>query len=89
MLATSIFFFSHNVFKRLFPPVRQKSSLCGNGITKQSRLLTTLRKKPFENIVGKGKKMLATKERSDYLSNLEFVVCEYFGFCPVQITVVW
>ena len=30
MLVTSIFFFSHNVFKRLFPPVRQKSSLCGN-----------------------------------------------------------
>ena len=32
MLVTSIFFFSHNVFKRLFPPVRQKSSLCGNSL---------------------------------------------------------
>ena len=29
MLVTSIFFFSHDVFKRPFPPVRQKSSLCG------------------------------------------------------------
>ena len=46
----------HNVFKRLFPPVRQKSSLCGNGLTfaTQSRLLPTLRKKPFEKFVGKG-----------------------------------
>ena len=26
------FFFSHNVFKRLFPPVRQKSSLCDKGL---------------------------------------------------------
>ena len=26
---TSIFFFSYNVFKRLFPPGRQKSSMCG------------------------------------------------------------
>ena len=33
MLVTSIFFFSHNVFKRLFPPVRQKSSLFGKGLT--------------------------------------------------------
>ena len=32
MLVTSIFFFSHNVFKRLFPPVCQKSSLCGKGL---------------------------------------------------------
>ena len=29
MLVTNIFFFSHNVFKRLFPPVHQKSSFCG------------------------------------------------------------
>ena len=32
MLVTSIFFFSHNVFKRFFPPRRQKSSLCGKGL---------------------------------------------------------
>ena len=32
MLITNIFFFSHNVLKRLFPPVRRKSSLCGNGL---------------------------------------------------------
>ena len=29
MLVTSIFFFSHNVFKRLFPSVHPKLSLCG------------------------------------------------------------
>ena len=32
MLVTSTFFFSHNVFKRLFPRLRQKSSLCGKGL---------------------------------------------------------
>ena len=29
---TSIFFFSNNVFKGIFPLVRQKSSLCGKGL---------------------------------------------------------
>ena len=32
MLVTSIFFFSHNVYERIFPPIRPKSSLCGNGL---------------------------------------------------------
>ena len=32
MLVTSIFFFFHNVFKTLFPPVHPKSSLCGKGL---------------------------------------------------------
>ena len=32
MLVTSIFFFSHNVFKSLFAPAHQKSSLCGKGL---------------------------------------------------------
>ena len=32
MQVTCIFFFSHNVFKRRFPPVRQKAPLCGNGL---------------------------------------------------------
>ena len=44
---TSNFSFSHNVFKRLLSQTRQKVSLCENG-------LMTLRKRPFENIVGKG-----------------------------------
>ena len=39
MLVTSIFLFSHNVFRRLFPPVRQKSSLCGNGLTVKPLML--------------------------------------------------
>ena len=32
MLVTSILFFSHNVFKRLFHSMCQKSSLCGSGL---------------------------------------------------------
>ena len=47
MLVTSIFSFSHNVFKR---PLIQGHL----PFTTQSRHLTTLRKKPFENIVGEG-----------------------------------
>ena len=38
MLVTSIFFFSHYVFKRLFRPVGPKSSLCGKEVTKQQYL---------------------------------------------------
>ena len=33
-LVTSIFFFSHIFFERLFPSVFQKSSLCGQGLSK-------------------------------------------------------
>ena len=32
MRVTSIFFFSHNVFRRPFPHGHQKSSLCGKGL---------------------------------------------------------
>ena len=38
MLVTSIFFFSHNVFKWLFAPVRQKLSLCGKGLIPKPEL---------------------------------------------------
>ena len=68
-LVTSNFSFSHSVFKRFVSRRRQKVSLCGNGLsevqeipvsfelfTTQSRLSTTLRKRPFENIVGRGEK---------------------------------
>ena len=41
------FSFSHIVFKRLVSQGPQKASLCGNG-------LTPLKKKPFENIMGRG-----------------------------------
>ena len=56
MLVTSIFFFSHDVFKRPFPPVRQKSPLCGKRLTltKQALVFTCLHYKSFENTVGKG-----------------------------------
>ena len=46
MLVTSIFSFSHNVFKRLLSQGRQKSGLCG-------KELMTLLKKASENNVGK------------------------------------
>ena len=42
MLVTSISFFSHIVLKRLFPPVRQKSSLCGKELIKISNMLKKL-----------------------------------------------
>ena len=44
-----------NVRER-FPLLNAGQGLFGNGLklTTQSRLLTTLRRKPFENIVGKG-----------------------------------
>ena len=47
LIVTSNFSISLSVFKRLVSQGRQKASLCGNG-------LTNLRKKTFENIVGKG-----------------------------------
>ena len=36
MLVSSIFSFSHNVFKRLVSQGRQKVSLCGNGLENKS-----------------------------------------------------
>ena len=45
LLVTSNFFFSHNVFKRLYiSVVHQNAVLCGNG-------LTTWRKRPDENMM--------------------------------------
>ena len=51
MLVTSIFSFSHNVFKRLFPLRHQNILFCGKGLTftPQSIVLTTLEKKTYEN----------------------------------------
>ena len=34
MLVTSIFSFSHNVLKRILSKIRQKASLCWNGLKK-------------------------------------------------------
>ena len=45
------FLLSHNVFKRLVLQTRKNQGLFWKGLT--SRILTTLRKKLFENIVGK------------------------------------
>ena len=54
----SIFFFSHNVFKRIFPPGHQKSSLCGKGLKAENKYdgaeIVGVIFKRKENIVGKG-----------------------------------
>ena len=51
MLVTSIFSISPNVFRRLFLLKVEKSQVC---LTPHNPDLTTMRKKPSENIVGKG-----------------------------------
>ena len=53
LLVTSNFFFSHNVCHSYISFVHQNAALFGNWLT-QSRLLTTLKEKAFENIVGRG-----------------------------------
>ena len=75
MLVTSIFFFSHNVFKSPFPPMCQKSSLCGNGLTLYStdthfKFLTHQRLTTSENIVGKEK--IARNEQFFFFSHNVF-----------------
>ena len=61
-VVTSNFSFSYIVFKRLVRQSYKIQGLCGKElpITTQSLLLTPLRKKPLENIVGKRGKMLVT-----------------------------
>ena len=56
MLVTSIFSFSHNVFKRVFTQGSQKSGLCGKELTftLEILILTHQHWTAFENIVGKG-----------------------------------
>ena len=69
MLVTSIFSFSRNVFKSHVSKARQNVSLCGNGLnvglfgkrlilpvnilSHKPDFFKTLKKEPFENIVGK------------------------------------
>ena len=64
--------------------------------TMQSRLLMTLKKKPFENIVGKEENaslstMFSTlpKTNINFFNHIYFVVCKCFQFWPVQNFVVW
>ena len=54
MLVTNVFTFSHNVFKGFLSQGHLKSGWYDIGLTlsTQSRLLPTLKNKPFENIVG-------------------------------------
>ena len=60
---------------------------------KQSKVLTTLRKKSFENIKETGKKILVTiifslshnvsylfRDNSSHLNQAFFVVCKFFSF---------
>ena len=84
------------------PAVCQDCVVNGKLFTTQSRLLTTLKKKPIENIVGKKEKMLVTSIFSFchnvfyqsqrellFLSSIYFVVCKCFQFGPVKKFVIW
>ena len=81
-------FFFRNVFHSFISLVRQNVALCGYG-------LTTLYKKPFENIVGKEEnagnqhfllfpqRFLPFKNKFQLFSHIYFVVCKCFQFGPV------
>ena len=86
ILVTRIFSFYFNVFY----PVEEKAGLFDT--TTQSRLLTTIEKKAFENIVGKGENadnqyfvlfshcFLLIPQQTSILSHIYFVVCKSFQF---------
>ena len=95
------FSFSHNVFKMLLFKTIESWDCVGMGevFTTQSRLLITLRKKSFENMVGNGK-MLVTSifsishnvfhpiKYGKHFCNISFVVCKCFQFSRVQKIVI-
>ena len=58
------------------------------GVAKHDRIQISFNhtlKKPFENFVGKEKKILKSK----HFNNIYFVVCKCFEFGRVQNFVVW
>ena len=66
--------------------------------TTQSRLVTTLKKEPFESILGKGENagysfsqivFYPSQKKFQFFSNIYFVVCKCFEFGPVYDIVVW
>ena len=73
-----------------------------NTFTAQSRLSTTLKKKPFENIVGNGENagitsifsfshnvFYSSRNKFHFFSYIYFVVCKCFQYGPVQKFVIW
>ena len=54
--------------------MRQNAVLCGTIFTRQSRVSATLRKKPFENILGKGEKA----------GNQQFFSFSHNFYCPIK-----
>ena len=87
MLVTSIFSFFLNVFY----PLRNNSQFFP--FTTQSRLLTTLRKKIFENIVGK-EKMLVTSifsflPRCCLTLQKRFSILQSCLFCHPPMLIIW
>ena len=95
LLVTSNFSFSHSVFRRLVLQTRKNQGLFGKG-------LTTLKKEPFENIVGKGENagnqyfllfptMFSTipKTNLNFFSNINFMLSKCFQIAPVFNSAIW
>ena len=103
MLVTSILSISYNVFKKRFHQGASSSHCLVKGylFTTQRRLLTTLRKRPFENIVGKEENagnqyfllfprcFLPFLTKFQFFTNIYFVICKFFQFWPVCNFVIW
>ena len=73
MLVTSIFSFSHNIFKRHLPQGLEKSGLCGKELRKETCLIVTINVSPLAIqylIVTNQMKNIAEKEVS--FGNLHF-----------------
>ena len=98
------FSFSHSVFKRLVLQTCKNKGLFGKGLTLYNtiRRLTTLRKKPFKTIVGKGEivdnqhfLLFPTmfphpiKDRNHHFSNISLDIGKCLQFGPGQSFVVW
>ena len=79
--------------KRLVQQTRKNQGLFGKGLTTQSQILMTLKRKPFENIEGKGENagnqhfllfpqcFLPIPRRIS--SYIYFLICKCFQFGPV------
>ena len=71
MLVYSIFFFSHNVFKRLFPPVCRKSSLCG---------------KRLNRVITQGKTAVFFSVSTGEPASMESEIARVFSLCTTEIS---
>ena len=78
MLVTSIFFFSRNVFKRLFPPVCQKSLLCGNGLRVLKIMDCVVNSLPNDKLLG-WSKLKAFTDNKIYVAKMVITVFDGVG----------